>query len=95
MPRRIYTYPNAGALPVLNLVATVGAYMLLLAAVLFVVNVVLSARRRDPAGDNPWHGTTLEWATSSPPPEHNFDRLPPIRSARPLWDLEHPKAQKA
>ncbi len=95
MPRRIYTYANVGALPMLNVVATVGAYLMLLAAVLFVVNVVLSARRRDPAGDNPWDGTTLEWATTSPPPEHNFDRLPPIRSARPLWDLANPKAPKA
>ncbi len=90
MPRRIYTYSNAGALPLLNLVATAGAYLLLVAAAVLVVNVVLSARRRDPAGDNPWHGYTLEWATSSPPPEHNFHRLPPIRSARPLWNVEHP-----
>jgi cytochrome c oxidase subunit I len=95
MPRRVYTYADIGALPVLNAVATAGAYLMLLAAVLFVVNVVLSARKREPAGDNPWHGYTLEWATSSPPPEHNFERLPPIRSARPLWDVEHPKAREA
>jgi cytochrome c oxidase subunit 1 len=95
MPRRIYTYPATGALPALNAVATAGAYMLFLAAVLFVVNVIVSARRREPAGDNPWHGYTLEWATSSPPPEHNFHALPPIRSARPLWDLEHRKAPEA
>ena len=91
MPRRVYTYPDAGALPLLNAVATVGAYLMLLGAAVLVANVVVSARRRDPAGDNPWHGYTLEWATSSPPPEHNFDRLPPIRSARPLYDVEHPQ----
>jgi cytochrome c oxidase subunit 1 len=84
MPRRIYTYPDAGALPILNLVATAGAYLMLVGALVFIINVVLSARRREPAGDNPWYGGTLEWATTSPPPEHNFDRLPPIRSARPL-----------
>ena len=93
MPRRVYTYANAGALPLLNLVATIGAYLMLLAAVVFIANIVISARRRVPAGYNPWDGTTLEWATSSPPPEHNFERLPPIRSARPLWDIKHPKAR--
>jgi cytochrome c oxidase subunit I len=95
MPRRIYTYADAGALPALNAIATAGAYLMLIAAVFFVANVVVSARRREPAGDNPWHGYTLEWATSSPPPEHNFRRLPPIRSARPLWDVEHPKNAEA
>ena len=95
MPRRIYTYSNLGALPLLNLVATVGAYLLLMGAIILVVNVVVSARRREPAGNNPWHGYTLEWATSSPPPEHNFHRLPPIRSARPLWNVEHPQEESA
>jgi cytochrome c oxidase subunit 1/cytochrome c oxidase subunit I+III len=42
------------------------------------------------AGDNPWQAWTLEWAMTSPPPEHNFDYLPPIRSRRPLWDTAHP-----
>jgi cytochrome c oxidase subunit 1 len=93
MPRRVYTYANAGGLPMLNLVATMGAYLMLLGACVLVANIVISARRREPAGINPWHGYTLEWATTSPPPEHNFDRLPPIRSARPLWDVEHPKAR--
>ena len=39
---------------------------------------------------NPWDAHTLEWATTSPPPPHNFDALPPIRSERPVWDLNHP-----
>jgi len=91
MPRRVYTYSDAGPLPLLNAVATAGAYLLLLAALVLIANIVRSARRREPAGDNPWHAYTLEWATTSPPPEHNFRSLPPIRSARPLWDLEHPK----
>jgi cytochrome c oxidase subunit 1 len=92
MPRRAYTYPDSGALPMLNAIATAGAYLMLIAALVFVANVIVSARRRVPAGDNPWDANTLEWATTSPPPEHNFDSLPPIRSARPLWDLRHPRS---
>jgi len=95
MPRRIYTYANAGALPALNIVATAGSYLMLIGALLFVVNVIVSARRRVPAGNNPWDATTLEWATTSPPPEHNFEALPPIRSSRPLWDLAHPRSPES
>jgi len=41
-------------------------------------------------GANPWDANSLEWATSSPPPHHNFDSIPPIRSERPVWDANHP-----
>ena len=44
-----------------------------------------------PAGDDPWGGYTLEWATTSPPPEHNFSSMPRIRSERPAFDLHHPQ----
>jgi heme/copper-type cytochrome/quinol oxidase subunit 1 len=95
MSRRAFTYENAGALPALNLIATIGAFLMLAGAAVFVANIVVSARRRVPAGDNPWDAYTLEWATTSPPPEHNFERLPPIRSFRPVWDAAHPKAPAA
>jgi cytochrome c oxidase subunit I+III len=52
---------------------------------------VRSLRSGEVAGDNPWDAWTLEWATTSPPPPENFDSLPPIRGARPLWDLKHPE----
>ena len=63
--------------------------VLLIGVLLFAVNLIVSIRRREPAGDNPWDASTLEWATSSPPPEHNFTWLPPIRSERPVFDWNH------
>ncbi len=61
--------------------------MLALSVLVLVVNIVRSLRVRDPAGPDPWGGHTLEWWTSSPPPVHNFDALPPVRSHAPLLDL--------
>jgi cytochrome c oxidase subunit 1 len=86
LPRRVFTYPNVGAVPALNLVATFGTYILVVGALVFVADLIVSARDKEPAGENPWGAFTLEWATSSPPPEHNFHALPPIRSAHPLFD---------
>ncbi|HEY0604171.1 MAG TPA: cytochrome c oxidase subunit I [Herpetosiphonaceae bacterium] len=91
MPRRVYTYPDLPGWGTLNLISTLGGLVSALAVLVFVINLVWSARRGQPAGDNPWQGWTLEWATTSPPPPHNFDALPPVRSRRPLWDLAHPE----
>ena len=90
MPRRIAIYSPTDGFTFLNRMSTVGAYMMGIGMFLFLLNFIISWRRPRPAGDNPWDGYTLEWATSSPPPPHNFHSLPPIRSARPLWDLNHP-----
>ncbi|MFN2275765.1 MAG: cytochrome c oxidase subunit I [Anaerolineales bacterium] len=90
MPRRVYTYPNLPLWGDMNLISTVGAFMIAGAVLLFIVNVLVSLRRGQPAGDNPWSAWTLEWATSSPPPVDNFKCIPPIRGRRPLWDLAHP-----
>jgi heme/copper-type cytochrome/quinol oxidase subunit 1 len=81
--------------PQLNMIATVGAYIMAVGVILFVVNVFVSASTREPAGDDPWDAYSLEWATSSPPPEHNFHHLPPIRSEVPLWDLKRKKKGSA
>jgi cytochrome c oxidase subunit 1/cytochrome c oxidase subunit I+III len=90
MPRRVYTYPDLPGWAALNLVSTIGAFILGFALLLLGVNIVLSLRRGRPAGDNPWAAWTLEWATTSPPPSHNFIRVPPVSGRRPLWDLAHP-----
>ena len=92
MPRRVYTYADVGALPLLNLIATAGSYVMLAGVLVFAWNVIVSALDHEPAGDDPWHANSLEWATSSPPPEHNFDALPPIRSERPVFDAPPPRA---
>ncbi len=95
MPRRVFTYPDLPGWGVLNLISTVGAVVMGVSVLVLAWNLLVSVRRGAPAGDNPWHAWTLEWATSSPPPEHNFTKVPPVRGRRPLWDLAHPEATDA
>ncbi|HLW47761.1 MAG TPA: cbb3-type cytochrome c oxidase subunit I [bacterium] len=92
MQRRIYTYPPLPGWGLLNLIATLGADLLGVGVLLFLWNVWVSLRHPVPAGPDPWGGFTLEWATTSPPPEFNFTALPQIRSNRPVFDLRHPLA---
>ncbi len=86
MPRRVGDYTEAAGWTGLNLLATGGTVLLTVAILVFVWNFVSSLRIGPPAGDDPWGGHTLEWATSSPPPHHNFSRMPPITSDRPVLD---------
>ena len=88
MPRRVYTYPAGLGLEVPNLISTIGAFVLAFGVVLFVVNGLMSLYRGAIAGPNPWGGSTLEWATSSPPPVYNFAHIPVVESETPLWDLD-------
>ncbi|HEU4673903.1 MAG TPA: cytochrome c oxidase subunit I [Candidatus Limnocylindrales bacterium] len=86
MPRRIADYDPATGWGSLNLLSTAGAILLGLGTIPIVVAVVAALRRPPDAGPDPWEGNSLEWATSSPPPHHNFVSLPPIRSERPVFD---------
>jgi cytochrome c oxidase subunit 1 len=89
MPRRIADYAANAGWSDLNLLATVGGFMIAASMIPLLWNVFISLRAGAIAGDDPWEANTLEWATSSPPPPYNFDRLPEIRSERPLFDLRH------
>jgi cytochrome c oxidase subunit 1 len=96
MPRRIARYPSDPGWGGLNRLETIGAGVIAAAVAIFLFNVLVSLRRRDVAGDDPWHGHTLEWWTASPPPPHNFDRpLPPVHSYAPLKDLQEQAEERA
>jgi cytochrome c oxidase subunit 1 len=92
MPRRYADYLATDGFTVLNMISTVGAFLLGLSVLPFLWNVVRSYRYGDPVEvDDPWgFGNSLEWATTSPPPRHNFLELPKIRSERPAFELHYP-----
>jgi cytochrome c oxidase subunit 1 len=91
MPRRIYTYEPGRGWEVWNFIVTIGAFFQAAAVLAFVVNLLWSLRKGELAGNDPWDAWTLEWSTSSPPPDYNFAVTPVVRSRRPLWDLKHPE----
>ena len=90
MPRRVYTYSEELGLGDLNMFMSLAALLMAFGSLAFVWNLVRSWRRGEEAGPNPWGAATLEWATTSPPPEFNFAELPEVRSRNPLWD--HPES---
>ena len=91
MPRRIYTYAAGRGWEGLNLLASIGVIFQAVAVACLIWNIIRSLRQGAPAGNDPWDAWTLEWATTSPPPEYNFAVEPRVRSSRPLWDLKHPE----
>ncbi|HEV8087062.1 MAG TPA: cytochrome c oxidase subunit I [Actinomycetota bacterium] len=87
MPRRVADYPPDLGWSFLNLLSSIGAFVIAISMIIFFTNIFLSLRKPKTAPDDPWGANTLEWATTSPPPVHNFDSLPPIHSDRPVYDL--------
>ena len=91
MPRRIYTYPGNLGWNELNLLATIGAFTLAIAILVFLWNFVTTLRSGQAAGTDPWDAYTLEWDTDSPPKPYNFRDIPTVRSRRPFYDKKNPE----
>jgi heme/copper-type cytochrome/quinol oxidase subunit 1 len=87
MPRRIYEYSSANDWGTLNLISTIGSFILGLGVLVTVVNVLRSLKKAPLAGPDPWKGNTLEWFVESPPPANNFDVVPYVRSVEPMKDI--------
>jgi cytochrome c oxidase subunit I+III len=86
MPRRVYSYLAGTGWGPLNLTASIGAVVIFSSVLVLLINVLVSLRHGELAGDDPWGADTLEWATSSPPPPYNFLHLPIVEGRSPLWD---------
>ena len=91
MPRRIYTYAQNMGWETSNFWATVGAFLIALSVLIFMINVAYSRMRKKVAGNDPWDARTLEWTISSPPPEHNFDQIPHVKHLDDFWYQKHPE----
>ncbi|HVX35329.1 MAG TPA: cytochrome c oxidase subunit I [Hyphomicrobium sp.] len=86
MPRRVYTYSADMGWSTLNLITSIGAFVLAFGLLLTLINVIRSRSAGKVAGANPWDADTLEWTTSSPPPPYNFVVIPTVSSRSPLWE---------
>jgi len=90
MPRRIATYEDGYGWNFWNLVSTVGAFVIALGVLVFIINLVISYKRGAEAGPDPWDARTIEWLTASPPPPHNWDQVPNVRARDELWQRKYP-----
>ena len=92
MPRRVYTYPVEMGWGPMSFLATVGAWIIAIGGIIFIVNVLSSRRSAHFAAANPWDAPSLEWAADSPPANYNFEHLPTVASRHPLWDPPEERA---
>ncbi|MEO7987550.1 MAG: cbb3-type cytochrome c oxidase subunit I, partial [Gemmatimonadales bacterium] len=88
MPRRVYTYPAGLGFETLNRIETVGAFILALSFLVFLINIFKTSRGPRNAPADPWNGATLEWAIPSPPQEWNFNEVPVVHGRDPLWEAK-------
>jgi len=88
MPRRIYTYDSGLGWDTLNLIISVASFVFAAGTLLTLYNFVQSHFRGTPAPGDPWRADSLEWSTTSPPPEYNFAAMPVVNGRHPLWDAQ-------
>ena len=91
MPRRIFTYAENMGWENTNMIASAGGFLMAFSVLLFIINVFYSARKRVPAGNDPWDGRTLEWSITSPPPHYNFEKIPNVEHRDDFWFTKHPE----
>lgn len=88
MPRRVYTYPPGMGWDIFNLISTIGAVILAVGVLVFLVNFFYSHRQGEPVVRNPWGADSLEWALTSPPANYGFSVPPIVHGRHPLWDQD-------
>jgi cytochrome c oxidase subunit 1 len=91
MPRRYYTYSGDLGWNTLNLLSSIGAFIIAIGVLVFLYNVAMSLKSGKEAGSDPWDAFTLEWDTTSPPKKYNFLEIPVVRSRRPFYDKKNPE----
>ncbi|MXZ03698.1 MAG: cytochrome c oxidase subunit I, partial [Chloroflexi bacterium] len=91
MPRRVFTYAENMGWENTNMYASAGGFLMAFGVLLFLINVFYSARKRVPAGGDPWDGRTLEWSIASPPPHYNFEKIPNVEHRDDWWFTKHPE----
>jgi cytochrome c oxidase subunit 1 len=90
MPRRIYTYPDGRGWDFWNMVSTIGSFVIAVSILVFIANVIVTMRQKKGlVGNDPWDARTLEWTTTSPPPEYNFEEVPVVHELDDFWHKKY------
>jgi cytochrome c oxidase subunit 1 len=89
MPRRTYRYPDGMGWNSLNLIETIGAFVIMVSVLILFVNIIYSSRRGEIASSDPWDARTLEWSIPSPPPAYNFAEIPIVEARDDWWHRKY------